>query len=95
MKDAPQPLTAHPGQTVQNHPKEKLGCTICHKGQGRATNAADAHGHDNRWTEPMLAREQMEQSCPKCHIERSVLDTARYNQAMDLILRARVMATIE
>ena len=95
MKDAAQPLTAHPGKFVQNHPMKNFGCTICHKGQGRATTAADAHGHDNHWTEPMLAREQIEQSCPKCHIERSLSDTARHNQARDLILRARVMASIE
>ena len=84
MKDAAQPLTAHSGQIVLNHPKESFGCTICHKGQGRATTAADAHGHVAHWTEPMLASEEMDRSCPKCHIEPSLPEAGRYNQAMDL-----------
>ena len=33
MKDATQPLTAHPGDIMINHPKERFGCTICHRGQ--------------------------------------------------------------
>ncbi len=84
MKDADQPLKAHPGDTMLNHPKETFGCTICHKGQGRATTAADAHGHVHNWTEPMLAQEEMDQSCAKCHTERSLPGAARYSQAMDL-----------
>ncbi len=84
MKDASQPLTAHPGQTMQNHPKETFGCTICHEGQGRATVAADAHGHVQHWPKPMLARDDLEQSCPKCHTDRWLPDVARYNAAMDL-----------
>jgi len=84
MKDAPQPLTAHSGQIMQQHPKEQFGCTICHEGQGRATAAADAHGHVPHWPKPMLADDEMEQSCPKCHTDRWLPDVTRYNAAMDL-----------
>ncbi len=38
----PQPLAYHPQH--EQHPFEKFGCTICHRGQGRATTTADAHG---------------------------------------------------
>lgn len=84
MKDSPQPLTAHSGEIMLNHPKETFGCTICHKGQGRATAAADAHGHVDHWPTPMLAQEQLDRSCPKCHTDRWLPDIPRYNAAMDL-----------
>jgi predicted CXXCH cytochrome family protein len=84
MKDTPPPLAAHPGQIMQHHPKEQFGCTICHEGQGRATAAADAHGHVHHWPKPMLAANDLEQSCPKCHTDRWLPDVTRYNAAMDL-----------
>lgn len=84
MKDAAQPLTAHPGQIMVHHPKERFGCTICHRGQGRATLAADAHGHAPHWPEPMRALDEIDQACPKCHTERSLPRVARYNAAMAL-----------
>ncbi len=48
----PQPLAYHP--LHEQHPFEKFGCTICHRGQGRATTAADAHGNVPHWDQPML-----------------------------------------
>ncbi|MHC4507850.1 MAG: cytochrome c3 family protein [Planctomycetota bacterium] len=84
MKDSPQPLTAHSGDIMLHHPKEQFGCTICHEGQGRATTAADAHGHVDHWPTPMLAQEQLDQSCPKCHTDRWLPDVPRYSAAMDV-----------
>lgn len=84
MKDAPQPLTTHPGDIMLNHPKERFGCTICHQGQGLATTAADAHGHVPHWPAPMLALDRLDEACAKCHTERSLPGAARYNAAMDL-----------
>jgi predicted CXXCH cytochrome family protein len=84
MKDAPQPLMAHSGEIVLHHPKEQFGCTICHEGQGRATIADDAHGHVEHWPKPMLAKNDMEESCPKCHTDRWLPGVDRYNAAMDL-----------
>ena len=84
MKDTPQPLTAHSGQIMQNHPKEQFGCTICHEGQGRATTAEDAHGHVKHWPRPMIASEELDRSCARCHTERSLPGVDRYNAAMDL-----------
>ncbi len=82
MKDVPQPLTTHPGDIMMNHPKEQFGCTICHLGQGRATTEADAHGHVPHWPSPMLASEQLDRACPKCHTEPTLPDLPRYDQAM-------------
>lgn len=84
MIQASPPLTAHPGQVMQDHPKEQFGCTICHDGQGRATTAAEAHGHTGHWPEPLLARKELDRSCPKCHLDRMLPNVPRYNAAMDL-----------
>jgi mono/diheme cytochrome c family protein len=61
----PQPLAYHP--LHEQHPFEKFGCTICHRGQGRATTAAEAHGNVPHWDEPMLPSKYIEASCGKCH----------------------------
>ncbi len=84
MKDAPQPLTAHPGEITRHHPKEQFGCTICHGGQGRATTAHDAHGPVAHWPDPMLPRDELDQACPKCHMEFPLAGAPRYNFAMAL-----------
>ncbi|MFQ5590059.1 MAG: cbb3-type cytochrome c oxidase subunit II [Phycisphaerae bacterium] len=67
-----------------NHPKERFGCTICHRGQGLATTLEDAHGHVPHWRDPVVSRQQIDEACPKCHTERSLPGVARYNAAMDL-----------
>jgi predicted CXXCH cytochrome family protein len=84
MAEAPHPLTSHPGELLKIHPREQFGCTICHRGQGRATTAADAHGHVLHWPEPMLPSDELDRSCPKCHLERLLPERARYNAAMNL-----------
>ncbi len=61
----PQPLAYHP--LHDQHPFEKFGCTVCHRGQGRATTVADAHGHVPHWDEPMLPLRYIQASCGQCH----------------------------
>jgi len=61
----PQPLAYHP--LHEQHPVEKFGCTVCHRGQGRATTAADAHGNVPHWDDPMLPLKYIQASCGKCH----------------------------
>ena len=61
----PQPLAYHP--LHEQHPVERFGCTVCHRGQGRATTAADAHGSVPHWNEPMLPLRYIQASCGKCH----------------------------
>ena len=61
----PQPLAYHPQHS--QHPFERFGCTVCHRGQGRATTKADAHGHVEHWDEPMLPLQYIQASCGKCH----------------------------
>jgi mono/diheme cytochrome c family protein len=61
----PQPLAYHPLHS--QHPFERFGCTVCHRGQGRATTVADAHGHVPHWDEPMLPLRYIQASCGQCH----------------------------
>ena len=61
----PQPLAYHPHH--DQHPFEKFGCTVCHRGQGRATTRAAAHGNVPHWDEPMLPLRYIQASCGKCH----------------------------
>jgi mono/diheme cytochrome c family protein len=66
MEDQDQPFRTHPGTILSSHPPESFGCTICHQGQGRATESEDAHvGH--HWPYPMLESPFLYASCAQCH----------------------------
>jgi mono/diheme cytochrome c family protein len=70
---AEQPFTAHPGQYLQWHPVEKFGCTVCHGGQGLATEVKAAHGEVPHWEEPLLRGPLVQASCRQCHGEVSTI----------------------
>jgi len=55
--DLPQPFTPHPALPyLDRHPFTSFGCTVCHGGQGWATQAAAAHTGGEHWDDPMLSR---------------------------------------
>ena len=62
-----EPFTAHPGEYLAWHPPEKFGCTVCHEGQGLATEAKAAHGEVKHWEKPLLRSTLVQASCAKCH----------------------------
>jgi mono/diheme cytochrome c family protein len=64
---AEEPFTAHPGDYLAWHPPETFGCTVCHGGQGLATEAAAAHGEVKHWEQPLLRGRLVQASCRKCH----------------------------
>ena len=64
---AEEPFTAHPGKFLEWHPSDKFGCTVCHGGQGLATDAASAHGDVPDWEEPLLRGPLVQASCRSCH----------------------------
>ncbi|MDE3165924.1 MAG: c-type cytochrome [Acidobacteriota bacterium] len=70
MKSAAQPYTYHSG--LQPHTPAKFGCTICHGGQGLATDKDAAHGNIEFWSEPLLPKEYIRASCGRCHKEGEV-----------------------
>jgi mono/diheme cytochrome c family protein len=72
MKDAPEPFRYHAG--LGPHIPSRFGCTICHGGQGLATNKEDAHGTVQFWQNPLLAKNYIRASCGRCHKEGDVPD---------------------
>jgi mono/diheme cytochrome c family protein len=49
------------------HDPADYGCVVCHGGQGRATEAADAHGAVEFWPRPMLPARYAYAGCGSCH----------------------------
>src|ERR1039457_6360159 len=70
MKNAPQPFTFH--QNLAPHVPARFGCTVCHGGQGLATDQRSAHGKVEFWQEPLLPKEYIRASCGRCHKEGEV-----------------------
>ena len=67
MTDVSQPFRVHPGDVLQHHPVDRFGCTVCHHGQGAATNFQDAKAEDAYWDYPLLTAELTQSSCLACH----------------------------
>lgn len=69
MAKAKIPLKQHSGEYLTNHSPEKYGCTICHYGQGRATNRMEAHGagHETHWDFPIIPEKYIQSACVQCH----------------------------
>lgn len=60
----PQPFRAHPPIP---HPVTQWGCTACHRGQGAATEVAEAHETTLGWERPLLPVHFIQASCGTCH----------------------------
>jgi len=67
MLDQENPYKAHPGDFLLNHPPEKFGCTICHRGQGRALVFDEVKGEGHHWDFPLLPKNLTQASCGACH----------------------------
>jgi mono/diheme cytochrome c family protein len=70
MKNAPQPFTFH--ANLAPHIPARFGCTVCHGGQGLASDKQSAHGKVPFWQEPLLPKEYIRASCGRCHKEGEV-----------------------
>lgn len=67
MAHEKQPYRTHPGRFLIDHPISKYGCTICHRGQGRATTMEEARAIHEFWDYPMLPGKLTQASCGQCH----------------------------
>lgn len=86
---APQPFRSHPGTWLATHPEERFGCTVCHEGQGEATDTAHAaHERGARFERPMHALETIEASCGTCHRALEVPDAPRLSEGRRLIVES-------
>lgn len=100
MTDVAQPFRTHPGRYLDVHDPAKFGCTVCHEGQGRATEVADAHGSAGHWERPLLEPALTRTTCTKCHTDAAVfgsdllrrLDDDRPGAGAGLLARGRRLA---
>lgn len=63
------------------HDPAEFGCTVCHGGQGQATERADAHGDVHFWPEPMLPAKFGYAGCGTCHAPLGIPNRDGYRQA--------------
>jgi len=80
---------AHP--PVVHDPSE-FGCTVCHAGQGRATEKAPAHGDVQHWPQPMLPKRFAAAGCGVCHTHLAVPNDATLQHGMAVLERADCLA---
>jgi mono/diheme cytochrome c family protein len=73
MASAPQPYRPHSGEFLKHHPVERYGCTVCHQGQGAATDFREAKATDVFWDYPLLPARLTQSSCGVCHAADSPL----------------------
>jgi len=73
--DTPEPFRAHSAM-IASHPPERFGCTICHRGEGRAVTTLAAHGQTPGSTSRMLRGDYLEAACYACHTEASLPSSA-------------------
>ncbi|MBK6796485.1 MAG: c-type cytochrome [Acidobacteria bacterium] len=82
-------LAAH--KAVVHQPAE-FGCTVCHGGQGRATDKADAHGDVHFWPEPMIPIKYAYAGCGTCHTPLKVPNISTLEKARGAFERLDCLA---
>ena len=90
---AMEPYTTHPGTWLQTHAPDRFGCTICHGGQGEATDFRNAaHRPIPNWSDPMRPPELMEANCGTCHRERRPSQAFWLERGREVIANAGCIA---
>jgi len=88
MAHAQQPFRAHPVTPHTPGDFQRFGCTVCHRGQGRATSLDAAHGDVSDWDRPLLPVRYTEASCGRCHPGESVPEASLLSAGRSLVARA-------
>ena len=60
----PEPFRVH---SPVGHNVKDWGCVVCHRGQGPATEVAEAHRATRAWEQPLLPVKFIQASCGSCH----------------------------
>ena len=79
----PEPFRAHPAIP---HDAEAWGCVVCHRGQGSATEVAEAHQTTAAWEQPILRGRFIQASCGTCHRD-DLPQAPRLDQGRQLLAR--------
>ena len=77
----PQPFRAHPSIP---HRVQEWGCVVCHRGQGPATEVAEAHETTLAWEQPILPIHFIQGTCGSCH-RNDLAQTPQLNRGRQLI----------
>ena len=77
----PQPFRAHPPIP---HRVQEWGCVVCHRGQGPATEVAEAHETTLAWEQPILPIRFIQGTCGSCHRD-DLPQTPQLNRGRQLI----------
>ena len=98
LESTPNPFKSHPQEILKKHPLSQYGCTVCHGGQGYATDMEAAHGFTPDWEQPLLGKQlsdlylvkdrkaMMQMNCNLCHrYDRETAGADYINQAKQLI----------
>lgn len=88
LAGAEQPYRFHPPTPHTPGEFGRFGCVACHRGQGRATSQAEAHGEVADWSSPLLPLRYTEASCGVCHRGRRVPEAALLSAGRALMDRA-------
>ena len=68
MEGVKAPLVYHPQGLLDTHDIRQMGCTVCHDGQGLATNKKDAHANEIKFWESLRLKGDLTQAnCLRCH----------------------------
>jgi len=93
---APQPYASHPGTWLTTHPTDRFGCTVCHDGQGQATDYREAaHRPQPFVARPMRPLETIEANCGACHRSLDPPDAPRLAEGRRLIVDSGCVACHE
>ncbi len=92
------PFKSHPQEILKKHPLNQYGCTVCHGGQGFATDTESAHGFVEHWEEPLMGKQvsdlylikdrraMMQINCNTCHrYDRETKGADYINQGKQLV----------
>ena len=82
-------FTKHPDVA---HDPADYGCVVCHDGQGRATESADAHGDVEFWPHPMLPQRYAYAGCGSCHTHIAVPNADLLARGRQLVERSDCLA---
>ncbi len=82
------PLVPHPFRAHPPIPHRVLdwGCTVCHRGQGLATEVREAHEATLAWEQPILPAGYIQASCGMCH-RANVPEAPRLDRGRQLLVR--------
>ncbi len=84
----PQPFRAHPPIP---HNVRDWGCTVCHRGQGPATEVAEAHETTLAWEKPILPAHYLQASCGSCH-QSDIKETPQLARGRELLTHLNCQA---